>query len=112
MNLNSVRKLIMALPGTEEGTSYGTPAWKAGRKLIARMLDDGKSMVVKIDMDDRELLVRAKPGVFSITPHYRNYPWIVIALAGVKSADLEDLVVDAWRDVAPRKFVEAYDARK
>ena len=106
-----MRKLILALPGTQEGTSYGTPAWRAGRKLIARMLDDGRSLVVKIDMDDREFLVKAKPEAFSVTPHYQNHSWVVVALAKVERADLEDLIVDAWREVAPRKLVAEFDAK-
>ena len=110
MNLIGVRKLIKALPGTQEGTSYGTPAWKTSRKLIVRMLEDGKSMVVKIDRDDRELLVKAKPEVFSVTPHYQNYPWVVIVLAKVDKEDLGGLLVEAWRDVAPRKHLAAYEA--
>jgi len=110
MNLDSVRKLIRTLPGTEEGRSYGTPAWKAGRKLIARVLEDGETLVVKVDMDDRELLVEASPDVYSITPHYQNYPYVVIALARVDRDELFDLLLAAWRDVAPRKWIAVYES--
>lgn len=108
MRTEQVRKLIARLPATEEGTSYGTPAWRAGGRLLARLLEDGRSLVVKIDMDDRELLVAAKPEVFEVTPHYSNHPWVVVNIARVDRRDLEGLLVDAWKRLAPRKVVRDY----
>jgi hypothetical protein len=46
---DTVRQLALALPGVEEGTSYGTPAFKVKGKLLARFHQDGESMVVKIE---------------------------------------------------------------
>ena len=35
--LATIRKVALALPGVEEGMSYGTPAFPFRKKLIARL---------------------------------------------------------------------------
>ena len=37
----AVRRIAVALDKVEEGTSYGTPAFKVGGKLFVRMHQDG-----------------------------------------------------------------------
>ena len=36
ITLETVRSMTARLPGAVEGTSYGTPAFKVGKKLFAR----------------------------------------------------------------------------
>ena len=43
-------RLAMALPGVEEGTSYGTPSLKVRKKLLTRLREDGETLVVRVDL--------------------------------------------------------------
>ncbi len=38
--VETVRHLALALPGVEEGTSYGTPAFRGRGRFLARLHDD------------------------------------------------------------------------
>ena len=89
------------LPGAVEGTSYGTPAFRVGKTLFVRQHQDGESLVVKIDPDERTMRMKAEPKTFFITDHYLNYPWILVRLATVARDDLRDLLEDAWRQAQP-----------
>jgi hypothetical protein len=100
-----VRQLALALPGVEEGTSYGTPAWKVKGKLFARQHQNGESLVIAIDFADREALMEEDPETFYITDHYLNYPWVLVRLAKVRADQLPDLLRQAWRRGAPRRLV-------
>ncbi len=104
-----IKALALALPGTEEGTSYGTPAFKVGGKLFARLHQDGTSLVVKIDPGERELWLKAEPRTFFITDHYRDYPWILVNIATVELDDLGDLLEEAWRLSAPKRLLAERD---
>ena len=42
-----VRSLALALPGVEEGSCHGTPAFYVRRKLMLRLWEDGETLVVK-----------------------------------------------------------------
>lgn len=105
-----VRELALALPGVEEGTSYGTPAFRVAGKLFARLHDNRDSLVIRINEGDRRMRMEADPSAFYITDHYRNYPWMLIRLANVEDGDLEDLLRDAWGLVAPARLIERFDA--
>ena len=83
--------------GRVEGTSYGTPAFKVGKNLFVRQHQDGESLVVKIDHDQRSMRMKADPETFYITDHYLNYPWILVRLAKVEREDLRELLGDAWQ---------------
>ena len=97
-----MRAIALALPGVEEATSYGTPAFRAGKKLLARLHQDGESLVVRSDPDARESLLRAKRKSFFVTDHYRAYPWVLVRLAAVSRKDLAAVLDEAWRQCAPR----------
>jgi hypothetical protein len=108
LTFETVRQLALALSGVEEGLSYGTPAFRVRGKLLARLREDGESLVVKIDLDERELLMGADPETFYITEHYRNYPAMLVRLARVDTEALRALLEEAWRCAAPKRLLVAY----
>ncbi|MEP7338478.1 MAG: MmcQ/YjbR family DNA-binding protein [Acidobacteriota bacterium] len=117
VTFETVRELALALPEMEEGTSYGTPAFKirgkiGGKgkgKMIARLREDGESLVVKIDMLKRDILMHAEPETFYITEHYQNYPYILVRISTVRREVLRDLLEQAWRLEAPKQLIKTFD---
>lgn len=99
--------MALALPEASERLCYGTPAFYVRRKLFARMLEDGESLVVKVDFGEREALTRAAPETFVVTPHYKNYPMVIIRLGAVAPDELEEQIEEAWRQVAPTRLLDA-----
>ena len=110
VSLETVRRMALALPGVEEGTSYGTPAFRVSGKFLARMREDGETLVVKVDYVAREVLMGADPNTFYVTDHYRCYPMMLVRLASVDPDALRNLIEQAWRDSAPKRLVAARDA--
>jgi hypothetical protein len=105
VNFETVCAIARDLPGAEESTSYGTPAFKVKGKLFARFHQDGESLVVSVDFDEREEMMNADPEKFYITEHYRNYPWILVRLSKVRPEELRDLLLGSWRRAAPKQMV-------
>lgn len=97
------RELALALPGVVESKSYGTPSLKVGKNMIARLKEDGETLVMRMDIISRDLLLRAKPQVFYITDHYRDYPYILVRLAKIGERELTGLLEDACRLAAPAR---------
>jgi hypothetical protein len=108
----AARDILLAFPGVEEGPCYGTPGFRVRDKFLARFHPDGESMVLKVDMDDREILMRSYPEVFYVTDHYRNYPSVLVRIARADPAMVRDLVEQSWRRCAPKRLVAAYDAER
>ena len=100
-----------ALPEVEEGTWFRTACLKVRKKSFCRMREDGETLVVRvIDLEDKEALLRADPAVFTTTPHYDGYAYVLVRLAAVEPEQLAELIEDAWRIVAPKRLIAAYDA--
>jgi hypothetical protein len=43
VTFDDVRTIALAWPEVEDGTSYGTPALKVRKKMLARLKEDGDS---------------------------------------------------------------------
>jgi hypothetical protein len=91
LSLATIRRTVSALPGVEEGTSYGTPAWRHKGKMLARLHQDGRSIVLKVGDETRDHLLQADPGTFFITDHYIGYPMVLAHLDRLSTADLKKL---------------------
>ena len=110
MTFDDVRKFALAWPEVEDGTSYGTPALKVRKKMLARLKEDGDSLVMPgVPQDEREMLVKSQPKLFYFTDHYRDYPIVLIRLSKAKRANVEPLLRRHWRTLASKKVVKEFD---
>jgi hypothetical protein len=96
VTFDEVRRMALSLDGVEEGTSYGTPAFKVRGALFVRLREDGDSLVVRMTGDQREELIEADPDTYYVTDHYLNYPWILVRLSRVHPDAMRDLLHQAW----------------
>lgn len=96
VSFDTVREIARELPGAVEGTSYGTPAFHVGKTLFVRQHQDGQSLVVRIEPQERALLVHADPDTYSVTDHYVNYPLMLVRMASIRREELKELLAEAW----------------
>jgi hypothetical protein len=104
-HLPTVRAILTKLPGVEEGTSYGTPAFKVKGKLLARMKEDGETLVLRVALELKEALIEENPEVFFTTPHYDGYAAVLVRLRKISKGDLTRVIDEGWQFVAPKKLV-------
>jgi len=97
ISFDTVRELVGGLAGAVEGRSYGTPAFHVGKTLFVRQHQDGESLVVRIEPEERAVRVAADPQTYSVTDHYVNYPWVLVRMASVQRRELKELLKEAWR---------------
>jgi hypothetical protein len=112
VTFDEVRKIALAWPEVEDGTSYGTPALKMRKKLLARLREDDETLVMLgVPLDEREMLIESQPNVFYFTDHYRDYPTVLIHLSKAKRSHVEPLLRRRWRELASKVAVRKYDAQ-
>lgn len=97
MTFRDVRKIALSLEGVEESTSYGTAAFKVRGKLIARLKEDGLSLVVGTTFEERDEMMTADSETYYITDHYLKYPWVLVRLSKVDPDAMRDLLKGAMR---------------
>jgi hypothetical protein len=107
LTAEDAREIALSLPEAEEGKSYGTAAFRVGKKFFARLREDGETLVVRVDLDEREVLMQANPEAFYITDHYQGYPLMLVRLPAVSRDELRERLEESWRRSAPPRLVAA-----
>jgi hypothetical protein len=104
----TVKKIGKKLPEVEESTWVGTPSLKVRKRSFVR-LREPDVIVVLVDLDEKEALLRAEPDVFFTTPHYDGYPAMLVRLSAIDGGELTEVLEDSWRRVAPKRVLKAFD---
>jgi hypothetical protein len=106
----AVVKLGRELPEVEQGTSYGTPALKVRGKGIARLKEDGATVVFMLEsVDEQEILIETQPKLYFITDHYRGWPAVLARLPVLRAGECRERLEEAWRLKAPKKLIDRFD---
>jgi hypothetical protein len=103
-----VARAGLVLPEVEEATSYGTPALRLRGKLLVRLRDDSETLALRVDPEERLALVHEQPETFYVTPHYQDYPFVLVRLAAADREELEELLAEAWLLSAPKRLAAAH----
>jgi len=105
-----LKRAAEGLPGVVEGTSYGTPALKVGKKMLARVKDTG-SVAIPCPLDEKEMLLSAADDIYFETDHYKGWPTVLIRMAAVSDDELRHRIERCWLTQAPKALVKARQAR-
>ena len=100
------------LPGIEEGTSYGTPALRVRRTFLARLREDGDTLAVPVDLEERSFLIDARPDALFVTEHYERWPLVLVSLPRADAVLVRELIEDAWSERASKRVVDAWLAER
>ena len=107
---DELRQLVRSLPEAEERETWGHPTFRVRDRMFAAMSDDGQQASVKATKVEQTALVSAAPETFGIPAYVGRHGWVSIQLATVDPAEVRELIVEAWRQTAPKRLVAAYDS--
>ena len=107
----TVKKIGKKLPEVEESTWFNTPSLKVRKRSFVRLKEDNV-IVVLVDLDEKEQLLRSEPEIFFTTPHYDGYPAMLVRLSAIDPEELREVLEDSWRRVAPKRVLKAFDEGK
>lgn len=98
----TVRTLGLALPGVEAATKYdGSPMLKRDGSFMAGLAlhpsAEPGTLVVRVDLDDRDAMIEDAPGTYYLTDHYRPHPVVLVRLSGIDRDALRDVLSMSWR---------------
>lgn len=100
------------LPAVEEGTTYGKLALKLnGRMLAATTAPDPGSFVLRVGVDEKEVLIATDPDTFWETDHYRGWPAVLVRYGTPAAERIALLLARAWWDRAKAAQRRAFGPR-
>ena len=103
-DLAKLRAAAAGLAHVTEGTSYGTPALKAGKKMLARLREPGVVVLPVASEDDKRLLIEAAPDIYFTIPHYDGYAYVLARMPVISDAELAHRLRLAWDMLATAKM--------
>ena len=99
---DDIRRIASPFPETVETTSYGTPAFWVGKRLISRQREEDGILAVRVDSEITEVLMVARPDVYFQTPPFEGYAWFQLRLAAIGADELRRILEDAcWEAATP-----------
>jgi hypothetical protein len=111
-----LRRLCLSLPETTERVSHGEPAWFVrDKKLFVTYADhhhdDRVALWCAAPEGAQEAFVAADPEQFFRPPYVGGRGWLGVYLDGDPDWDeIAEIVVDAYRQVAPQRLIAELDA--
>jgi hypothetical protein len=105
----TVREIALSLPEAVDA-SGSRPAFRVRGKLFAwkSRERDGGALAVRVDADEKELILASNPGVYFETPHYQGYPAVLIRLERIERDELAERIEDAWLTRVPKRLAAEY----
>ena len=80
-DFTAVRSAAAALPDVEESTSWGAPALKVrGQMFVCQAINkqaEPNTLVVRMDLAQRDALIEEDPAVYYLKEHYVDYPCVL-----------------------------------
>jgi hypothetical protein len=111
--LPRLRSLCLALPEVTEKLSHGEPTWFVRRTFVMyanHHHDDRLAFWCAAPPGAQEELVATDPERFFRPPYVGHRGWLGVYLdVEVDWAEIGEIVLDAYRTVAPRKLVAQLD---
>jgi hypothetical protein len=98
------RRVALSLPGVQERATAEGPVLLVGRKLLARLAQDGVSLLVDVGDDERQMLIEAEPRTFSDNAFRLSPLRLRVHLAYVDERTLQRLLEQSWRERAPKRL--------
>ncbi|WP_144377181.1 MmcQ/YjbR family DNA-binding protein [Mesorhizobium amorphae] len=102
-----LKQAVQELPDIVETTSYGTPALKAGKKLLTRV-KDAETAVVMCPVDEKEMLLQAAPDIYFETDHYKGWPALLVRMNAVSDDELRHRLERTWLTQVPKTKARAW----
>lgn len=117
LQVERVRRLAHALPECTERLSHGSPSFFIkGKTTFVMFLDDHHDDGIlgiwcAAPPGDQQARIAEDPDRFFRPPYVGGRGWLGVRLdRPVNDDELEEIVTEAWRTVAPKKLLATFDA--
>ena len=104
------KKIALSFPGAHEKPSYGKPSFFIEKKFFTRIREREGAIVMRVGgMEQRDMMLELDPETYFITPHYKDWPAILVRLSAIAPGELKIMLERRWREIAPKKLVREAD---
>jgi hypothetical protein len=109
VTIDDVRNLAKKLPRSYEALVGGRVKFRVGRIVYLSFSRDETIMGFAFPKEERDWLIGGSPEKFTQPSRGDlRYNWVLARLSELDKREMEELVVDAWRMVVPRRLADSF----
>ena len=101
----------LTLPRAELSTAYGQPAVKVDGKAFLSTGHEPGSFHVRSPHEEKAVLLETDPATFWQTPHYANWPGLLVRHGPADPERVRRVIARAWWDAAKPMTRQHYGGR-
>ena len=101
----------LTLPDTYMDPFYGTPCPKVNKKAFVSPGGEPGSFHVMSPHGEKAILLETDPDTFWQTPHYANWPGLLVRYGSADPERIRNVIRRAWWDRANKAQRTAFGAR-
>lgn len=106
---DTVRAIAMALPEAEEIPGDRVSYRVSGKLFAWKSRDrDGGTLAIRVDRDEKPMMLEARPDLYFETLHYTGYPAVLVHLDAIDENELRERIEDAWLVQAPKRLARGF----
>jgi hypothetical protein len=111
VSIDDVRAFATELPRAYEVLVHDRVKFRVGRIVFLAFSRDEQIMGFGFPKEERAALVEAEPDKF-LMPGQSDlrYHWVHVRLSAIDTAEMCELVLDAWRMCVPKRVAAEYEA--
>jgi hypothetical protein len=99
---DAVKAFALTLPDTSLESFYGTPCPKVNGKAFVSPGREPDSFHVMSPHDEKAILLETDPDTFWQTPHYQNWPGLLVRYGSADPERVRAVITRAWWDRAKK----------
>lgn len=104
VTINQVRGVAGDLPRSYEVLVRDRVKFRVGRLVYLAFSRDETMMGFAFPKEEREVLIASEPDKFLMPKKSdQRYNWVVVRLAAIDEQEMQEIVLQAWRMVVPKK---------
>jgi hypothetical protein len=108
----TVRKIALSLPEAEEIPGDRVSYRVRGKLFAWKSRDrDGATLAIRVDREEKQLMLDARPDLYFQTQHYEGYPGVLVHLDAIDVDELRERLEDAWLIQAPKTLAKEFLAK-
>jgi hypothetical protein len=113
MTPKALQRFALSLPEAHEEPHFERTSFRVGKKIFATMTPDGSEAMIRVSQPElvRSLLAKHEDVFFSYGAWTTQNGSLGVRLAKANPKMIEDLVVESWKQVAPKRAAAEYSAR-
>jgi hypothetical protein len=109
VTIDDVRPLASSLPRAYEALVRDRVKFRVGRIVWLAFSRDETLMGFAFPKEEREALVASEPHKFLMPKRSDlRYNWVVVRLDAIDAIEMEEIVLEAWRLVVPKKVAREH----